>query len=778
MSPRLLLVMLASVSIIFGLGGVMPEGQVPVAHAGVGQPIRLSTSNGHYFDFRGTPTVLVSSAEHYGAVMNPDFNYITYLNELQAKGLNKTRIFSGEFTAGVPAFGYDDTLLPAPGRLLAPWARSSTPGYSLGGNKFDLNAWDTAYFNRLKDFVNQAGARGIVVEVSLFCAKYGDSDWTNSPMYTANNINGIGNVTAANALTLNNGNLLSAQDAMVTKIVTELQNLDNVYYEVVNEPYASNYGASDAFQNHIVSTIVNTEAGFTYKHLIAQNIANGNATITSPNGNVSIFNFHYASPPDAPVTNYGLNKAIAFDETGFQGTADTPYREDGWDFLVGGGAVYDNLDFSFTPTHPDGTWAIPGGSCCGGSPTLRSQLKILKDFINGFNFLSMAPNNSVITGGVPSGATARALVQSGWQYAIYLRGGSSASLVVNLPAGSYDAKWVDTKTGGIAKSESFTHGGGNRTLVSPSYTDDIALSIKSTGPPPPPAGFVKGIDLGGPAVTIEGNSWLSYSSALSAGLSVSNATTWSGTYGFTPNPAPTADELAMLQSGLYRGSPPAGSGFSLSQTLANGSYQVYFWTIENYQSNYRNTDIKLEGTTVATAIGDLPYGTWSKYGPYSVTVSDGVLNIDVLKNSKGDPWITGLAIYSTSAPTWTRVDNLDSSVAYSGTWNTFTNSNCYHGDTKYSGVSGNSVTYTFTGTGARWITEYGIDHGKADVYVDNVLKVSALDTYDAGGLFQQQGYEITGLASGTHTLKIVVTGAKNPSSSGYYQSADAFEYLH
>ena len=142
MLPRFFVV-LASVAVILGLGGGLPERQVPAANAGVGQPISLDPSNGHYFLFRGAPTVLVGSSEHYGAVINPDFDYITYLNELQAKGINKVRIFSGEFTAGVPGFGYNDTLLPSPGRLLAPWTRSSTPGYSLGGNTFDLSTLDT-----------------------------------------------------------------------------------------------------------------------------------------------------------------------------------------------------------------------------------------------------------------------------------------------------------------------------------------------------------------------------------------------------------------------------------------------------------------------------------------------------------------------------------------------------------------------------------------------------------------------------------------------------------
>src|SRR5262249_32917316 len=50
-------------------------------------PIRLHPDNPHYFEFRGQPTVLVTSGEHYGAVMNLDFDHATYLNRLQAEGL-------------------------------------------------------------------------------------------------------------------------------------------------------------------------------------------------------------------------------------------------------------------------------------------------------------------------------------------------------------------------------------------------------------------------------------------------------------------------------------------------------------------------------------------------------------------------------------------------------------------------------------------------------------------------------------------------------------------
>ena len=39
------------------------------------EPIKLHPENPHYFEFRGQPTVLVTAGEHYGAVMNLDFDY-------------------------------------------------------------------------------------------------------------------------------------------------------------------------------------------------------------------------------------------------------------------------------------------------------------------------------------------------------------------------------------------------------------------------------------------------------------------------------------------------------------------------------------------------------------------------------------------------------------------------------------------------------------------------------------------------------------------------------
>jgi len=440
------------------------------------QPISLHPQNPHYFLFRGKPTVLITSAEHYGAVLNLDFDYVPYLDELRANGFNLTRTFTGAYVEDPTSFNItNNTLAPKPGRLICPWARSSEPGYANGGNKFDLTKWDDAYFKRLKDFVRQAGRRGVVVELVLFCPYYEDREWALSPLNARNNVNGIGNVHRTEVLTMKHKNLVSVQEAMVRKIVTELNEFDNLYYEICNEPYFG--GVTLEWQEHIAKVIHETENSLPNKHLIAQNIANGSVKIEKPNPLVSIFNFHYSNPPDSVALNYHLNRVIAFDETGFKGIQDRPYRTDGWEFIIAGGGVYNNLDYSFTTSHERGTFVLPESQPGGGGPELRKQLKILKDFINSFDFIRMKPDNSVIKGGVPNGATARALVEHGRAYAIYIKEGTQANLVVELPKGTYRVEWLNPRTGQIEKSERLQHAGGNATLPSPQYSEDIALRI-------------------------------------------------------------------------------------------------------------------------------------------------------------------------------------------------------------------------------------------------------------------------------------------------------------
>jgi hypothetical protein len=451
---------------------------VPPLRAASFSSLALHPENPHYLLWRSRPTVLITSGEHYGAVLNRAFNYRLYLETLQAQGLNLTRTFSGAYCEPVGAFKIQgNTLAPAAGDLLCPWARSGVPGYANGGNKLDLTKWDSAYFQRLTDFVAEAGRRGIVVEMVLFCPFYEDAMWQLSPMNAANNVNGIGRMERTEVYTLKHEDLLAVQDAMVRQVVEALKDFDNVYYEICNEPYFG--GVTAEWQSHIAETIAGTESAFGSRHLIAQNIANQSYKIENPNPRVSIFNFHYAKPPITVAENYHWNRVLADDETGFAGDERVrPYRVEGWDFLLAGGAIFDNLDYSFTVGHEEGTAAInaPGG---GGSE-LRGQLRILKEFIESFDFVRMKPDNSVIRNALPKGIVTQTLYDPGRACAIYVNGNGLTELAVELPVGDYHAEWVNTKTGGLDKQESFHHEGGTHTLRAPEYVDDIALRIRAS----------------------------------------------------------------------------------------------------------------------------------------------------------------------------------------------------------------------------------------------------------------------------------------------------------
>jgi hypothetical protein len=212
-------------------------------------------------------------------------------------------------------------------------------------------------------------------------------------------------------------------------------------------------------------------------------------------------------------------------------------------------------------------------------------------------------------------------------------GSSSASITVN-PREDTTVEGSETVILTVSPGAGYTVG------TPSSATVTIADDDSAPPPPPPPAGsFLRGVNFNGDAVTIDGHAWISYASALSSGLSISIVPNLAST-AVTPSPAADADTSAMLNTALWY-----GDSFGFSQTLANGSYDIYLWIIENWQSNARSFDVRMEGATVAGGVGNLALGAWQKIGPYRVTVADGDLDVELVRIS-GDPHVMGMAIFS------------------------------------------------------------------------------------------------------------------------------------
>jgi hypothetical protein len=119
-------------------------------------------------------------------------------------------------------------------------------------------------------------------------------------------------------------------------------------------------------------------------------------------------------------------------------------------------------------------------------------------------------------------------------------------------------------------------------------------------------------------------------------------------------------------------------------------------------------------------------------------------------------------------PTTTFGDN-SPNVTYD-TWTGVTDSTASGGTYRASPTNGATATFTFSGTGIKWITRKGPSQGIASVTIDGHTKGN-VDLYATTSQGFSQRYP--GLTSGKHTIVIKVTGTKNAASSGTSVAVDA-----
>ncbi len=170
-----------------------------------------------------------------------------------------------------------------------------------------------------------------------------------------------------------------------------------------------------------------------------------------------------------------------------------------------------------------------------------------------------------------------------------------------------------------------------------------------------------------------------------------------------------------------------------------------------------------EGGTPSNSTEETPVVIYNTPGTYDISLI-----------ADGDT-ITKTDYISVIDNKWTKVDDRDPAVTYSNGWAEWNGNPGYNGTETYSETTNASATFSFNGVKARFYGYKRNDLGFASIYVDDVL-VDSVDCYAASVLHNEMLYETGTLAEGDHTLKIVVKGEKNPSSSGTEVICDAFEY--
>ena len=411
-------------------------------------------------------------------------DYAAYLRFLTERGHNFIRLWRWEqFRSQAAGGNYHLDMSPQP------WARTG-PGTAKDGKpRFDLDRFDDAFFDRLRDRVGTAGEAGIYVGVMLF------DGWAlhlspppdqieGHPFHAGANINGVSAASIDDLQVLPLDPRIEAiQDAYVRKVVDTLHDLPNVLWEVANESCgggsvtaefagflgmdeAPSWGDSTDWQHRVIDVVKRHESergydphpiGITMQFPVADQtkvnepLLNSRAEWISPGFDDEIFT-QGRSPmaPGSPPSRW---------------FADPPVAD-------GAKVVISDTDH-YAPGHGDALWAwksflrghhpilmdfglIAGLEPAGEAPAdtgvppfefyepARWAMGDTRRLADRIGLVDMRPRRDVASSGY-------ALVNPGIEYVVLEPHDDGRAVTVDLPAGSYLVEWF-----GVASRETAT----------------------------------------------------------------------------------------------------------------------------------------------------------------------------------------------------------------------------------------------------------------------------------------------------------------------------------
>jgi hypothetical protein len=188
-----------------------------------------------------------------------------------------------------------------------------------------------------------------------------------------------------------------------------------------------------------------------------------------------------------------------------------------------------------------------------------------------------------------------------------------------------------------------------------------------------------------------------------------------------------------------------------------------------------SVQFQLDGNALGSPVTATPYQiSWD-----TTTAANGSHTLAAVATNTASQSTTSSAVMVTvsnsSGGTTTRIEDNDPAVAYTGTWIVPNDSSLSGGSAHESNTANSTATLTFTGTGVTWISyRCTCTAGISQVSVDGGAPTQ-VDTYAANPQPQAPVFSVSNLPSGTHTLKITVTGQYDPAGSTAYVLVDAFD---
>jgi hypothetical protein len=453
-------------------------------------PLRVLASNPRYFTNDGVHVVFLAGSHTWTNFQDkgttdppPAFDYNRYISFLVSHNMNFFRLWEWTLSNGGTA---NQQYEPYVGPYW-PWQRIGPGTANDGKLKIDFTQFDQNYFDRMRQRIIQAGQNGIYVSVMLFDAfefQYDVNSADGNPFENADNVNGIscGGTCPIDFSVAPSAGAWAIEQAYIRKVIDAVNDLDNVLYEVANEPPSP---TADTWQAQVISYVKSYEATKPKQHPVGMNQGSGGTDATL-----------YASAADwvsprVPLPPSNVTTKVLVNDTDHNcyytcllGLGKTGQIEWAWENFTNG---YNLLFMDPYLVQWTGRNS-PSGTCSGGQCTvvdpywdvIRNALGETRAYAQMMDLAAMTPQGRLSTSGF-------CLANPGSEYLIYqpgARGWKSYLLwlrrtfAVDLIAGTYRYEWYDPSVGAITARGLITVKGGNQSFTAP-FSGQAVLYLKA-----------------------------------------------------------------------------------------------------------------------------------------------------------------------------------------------------------------------------------------------------------------------------------------------------------
>ncbi len=363
-----------------------------------------------------------------------------------------------------------------------PWRRTGPGNASDGKPRFDLLKFNQAFFDRLRNRVQQLNEAGIYAGVYLFSGEWilrfrfaGDG----YPFTGSNNVNGIDDGGGDGSVTMTVPNAITAiQDNYVEKVVTTLNDLPNVLWIVSQEAPPK----SVWWNTHMIALIRSLETDMKFQHPIGYGvpgdmndevIVNSDADWIAPAVRVSPEKTIGTGNPSRKVN---INDS---DHSYFGIWNDTPQQNRNYfwiNFTQGNQTLFMDPYLLYYPREKRNLPLSPVNGI-GSVPdprweNVRNTMGYIRDLAGKMNLASMVPWPDLAS-------TGHILARTSWpdpELLIYSPSGGSFTVNLSDFKRPFSVEWMNPVTGTLIPGEMVE--GGSKIIFDPPFVGDAVLHLK------------------------------------------------------------------------------------------------------------------------------------------------------------------------------------------------------------------------------------------------------------------------------------------------------------